>query len=367
MSITPYLRGGAVLCLCLLTLGLSAQRRDYFPFFQQEYWFGHLPGARAEAMGRADVAVGNSVTSRFYNPAGIGLIEDWEADLTTSAPYYLARNADFYFAGYAKRLHPKLVAALSVHQLAIGPTGFTVDIAGDDYPLDKPTSATLTATVAAEVVPGLQVGVNANYYRMKFFDDVRAFGSVFLDAGALYSRKLSNDAEIRAGVGVSNATFGEIAFESPTGIEDDNVFPVTARGGVSYLQDFTIEIPGAGRQPLALLLTTEYQNLLNFQYRTAFKVGGELTLAEVLALRLGYYTRDEQDFGVANNRGRVHDFTYGFGFIIPLGRLSEGKLPFALHLDYYSLENPPLVFSAQRGPNKRGFALRLVSDLSHLR
>ncbi len=364
MSPSKSLRWGIGLLLCLLSLSLQAQRRDYYPFFQQEYWFGHLPGARAEAMGRADVAVGNSITSRFSNPAGIGLIQDQEVDLSTSAPYYLATNADFYFAGYAQRIHPKLTVALSVFQLAIGPTGFTVDIGGDNYPLDEPKSTTLTATVAAEVLPGLQVGLNANYYRMKFFDDVRASGSFFLDAGALYSLQLPNEAELRAGVGVSNATFSEISFESPTGIEDDNVFPVTARGGVSYLQDFTINIPGAGEQSLDLLLTTEYQNLLNFAYRTAFKVGGEITLADVVAIRLGYYTRDEQDFGVANNRDRIHDFTYGFGFIIPTSRLTKGKLPFTLYLDYYALENPPVVYSAQRGPNKRGFALRLVSDLT---
>lgn len=119
-------------------------------------------------------------------------------------------------------------------------------------------------------------------------------------------------------------------------------------------------MPGGGTQPLTWTLTTEVQDLFNSQYRNTFQLGGEWVLAQALAFRMGYITQSENDFGIANNRDRFHDWTYGFGIILPTHNWFGAGFPFQTHLDYYSLENPPVTFSGPRRPNKRGFTLRLV-------
>ncbi len=340
-----------------------AQRRPYFTLFQQEHFFGPVPGARSEAMAKTDVAVGGTVTSVWYNPAGVGTIADWEADLSTSGPFYVLRESDYYFAGFAKRIHPKIVAALSVNQLAIGPTSFQIDIAGQDYPVDEPTVTDFMATVAAEPLKGLHVGVNAHLFGMKNFNDVPADRTFYLDAGALYRFELANGAHLQAGASIVNLNYAKLRLTSPTGDTASNVFPVIGRAGVSYAQDFTVNIPGAGSQSLGLLVTTEFQDLFNSEFRSAFRLGGEAVLAEVLALRLGFFTLSEDDAGFSGNRARVNDFTYGFGIQVPVHRISDGKLPIDAMLDYYSLESPPVIFSGSRQPNKRGFGLRIVAHL----
>ena len=337
--------------------------RPYFPFFQQEFFFGNLPSPRAEAMGRTGVALPGSPTSYLYNPAGIGTVEDWSAELSTSGPFYLLGASDYYFAGFVKRLHPKLVAGLNLHRFAVGPTTFSVDIAGQDFALQSPATNDLAATVAVEPVTGLHLGLNAHLFHWHLFDDSPDARSLYLDFGALYTRELASGDRLTAGLGVVNITGDEITFESPIGTSSSNVFPIIARVGLTYQTDMVVSIPGAGEQPLALLFTTEYQDLLNNEFRTAFRLGSEATLADVLAVRLGVYTRSEDARGVSNNRGRVTDITYGFGFILPLERLSDGRIPARLALDFCALEPPPLIVQGTRLPNRRSFGLRLVSDL----
>ena len=67
-----------------------------------------LPNVRSEAMGHTNVASGNAVSSLFINPATLGRINDLEINVSTSAPYYVLRESDFYFLGAAYRFHPKV-------------------------------------------------------------------------------------------------------------------------------------------------------------------------------------------------------------------------------------------------------------------
>jgi len=345
-------------------ISLFAQNRPYFPFFQQEYFFGLLPSARAEALGRTGTALTGSTSSYYYNPAAIGTIKDWAAEVGTSGPYYLLRESDYYFTGFSKRLHPKLVAGLNLYQFAMGPNGFSVNIGNDRYPVDRPRVADLAATIAAEPVKGLHIGLNAHLFNWKIFEGVSTERSFFLDLGALYTRTLANGDQLTAGLGIVNITGSQISFEAPDGASSSNAFPIITRIGATYQKSLEVNFPGAGSQPLLLLFTTEYQDLLNSDVRSAFRLGTEATLADFLSLRLGLFTRTEDDMGVANNRDGIVDLTYGFGLVFPFDKLTKGAWPVRLSLDYYAFENPPLIFSGTRQPNKRGFSIRLISTLS---
>lgn len=357
-----------LLLLVLLQTGMTgalwAQNREYFPFFQQEWFFGNLPGAATEAMGRADVAVGGSVSSMFYNPAGIGTIDSWEATFSTSAPYYVLRESDYFFAGYAKRLSEKLVAGLTWNHFAVGPTNFTVQIDGVDYPMDKPATTVLALTAAYEPLDRLQVGVSGNLFVWKLFDDVSRSAAPLLDVGALYAIQESENSRLQAGFGLTNASFSQITFSSPANTSSTSAFPVIARMGLSYQRKGNVRIPGLDPQPVRWLATAEFTDVLNSPYRTGLNAGSEVVLAEMLALRLGFHTRTEDDGGFANNRARISDVTYGFGLILPLDKLGVDRLPARLHVDYTSLENPPAIFSGPRLPNKRMFAFRLIGSSS---
>ncbi|MEM7658203.1 MAG: hypothetical protein AAF399_18900 [Bacteroidota bacterium] len=329
----------------------------------QEFLFGNLPSPQQEGMGRAGVALPGSPASYWFNPAGIGPVQDWSADLSTSAPFYVLRESDYYFAGFAKRIHPRLVAGLNLNQLAVGPTGFDITIDGQRYPLDRPRMSHVTGTLTGEVVDGLYLGVNAHLFNWKNFEDVSASNTLYLDAGALYQLEIGEQEEVNIGFSLGNLTGAAASFESPTGVVDENWLPIIARAGVSYRKGLNLELPGAGTQPLELLLTTEFQNVLNSEYRTAFRLGGQATVAQYIVLRLGFFTQSNDDLGNSDNFSRITDVTYGFGVLVPLDRLSDGKWPIQMGLDYFSLESPPATSQGTRLPNKRGFAIRLISSL----
>ncbi|MEZ4830021.1 MAG: hypothetical protein R3C61_27625 [Bacteroidia bacterium] len=337
---------------------------QYYPAFQNEFFFGRMPVVKAEAMGQTEVAVGGTVPSLFYNPAGIGLIENQEIALVTSGPYYLLTASDNYFAGYARKIRPKLTAAASFHQFATGPSSFDVNINGVDYRVDNPTSTNLTLTAAAMPVENLYAGININYFRWKYINDVPLAGSLNFDAGVFYLMPLSENRKLTFAASISNALFDKISFASPQGDVASNVFPVIARVGATYRVNTTISPPGADSGPLEMLFAVEYQDLLNSGFRTAFRVGSEWVFYKVLAFRLGAYTLTEDDFGVSSNNSRIYDFTYGFGIIIPFEQLSSGKIPFNTHLDYTSLKQPPIGTTGGRLPNMRGFSFRFVFPVS---
>ena len=349
---------------------LLLAQRPYNSNFQQEYFFGRLPGVKTEAMGLADVAVGGTVPSLFLNPAAIGLIRNWEAVAVNSAPFFVLRESDNYFLGYAQRINSRMTGAVSLNQFAMGPSSFDITIGNTKYPVDKPKVSNLALSFAGELLEGLQAGININYLHWTYIDEVPAAKTFHADAGLLYRLPLTEAAgeekgasRMQFGASLANFSFAKINFKGPAGEEASNVFPAIFRIGAAWFIDTEIPFPEAGMQPLSLVVTAEYQDLLNNEFRTAFRLGSEAVLFHVLALRMGLYTQSEDDLGLSINDSRYSDFTFGFGIIVPFARLTKSKWPFNMHVDYTSLKQKSGITG--RLPNMRGFSIRLVAPLDN--
>ncbi|MEO0899923.1 MAG: hypothetical protein AAFY71_26150 [Bacteroidota bacterium] len=339
---------------------------QYNSGFQVEYFNGHHPSARTEAMAKADVAMNDQVSALWYNPAGIGYLENQEIMLSTSAPFYALLQSDYYFLSYARRIHSKLVAGFSLNQFRVGPSSFDITIDGTRYPLDRPVTSDAIFTLATNPIEHLQVGINAHIFNWKIFDDVASTNSFFLDVGALYALPVFSDkGRLNIGASLVNANRARLAFESPTGIRDSNVLPIILRVGVALKHGTEVSFPLLGTQSLDYSLTTELENYLNADFYTSIRVGGEAILAKYLAVRLGLYRMSLDDRGIEENFSSLIDFTYGFGIIVPISQLTDGAFPFDMAVDYNALENPPrssLSFFQQ--VNKRGFSIRLFSPIT---
>ncbi|HEY9114533.1 MAG TPA: hypothetical protein VIN10_07510 [Bacteroidales bacterium] len=354
--------------LCFFSINtLSAQ---YTSGFQQEYFYGNLPSAKVEAMGMADAAIGGSVASLFFNSAGLGGIEDQEIMLSTSAPFYILKNSNYFFSGYARRVIPRIVAAVSVNNFFIGETTFDVNIGDDRYPVTKGNSSNLALSVAGTPVKGLYLGLNFNFFRWRLFEDVSGSMVFNMDFGALYKLELKDikkfNQHLQFGASVNNFTASKISWEAPDGNQATNKLPIIGRFAAAYFLGTDINIPKAGEGSLDFTFTTEYQNTFNSDYYSTFSLGLETVLYKVLAVRLGYFTQSHDNLGNEVNKSRIADFTYGFGAIVPLNSLTNEKVPLSLHFDYLSLK-PPSVrnddytkASVGRVPNMRTFTLRVV-------
>ncbi|MDX2282695.1 MAG: hypothetical protein NW241_00975 [Bacteroidia bacterium] len=345
--------------LLLLPGRLAAQ---YDSEFQTEFLFERIPNTRAEALGRADVADGSSPASIFYNPAAIAQVQRLQTDFSTAAPLYLLGNADFYYAGAAYRFHKLLSAGLSYRRLDIGESDFEIFINGNYYPINKPRSSNAALTLASEPVKNLRIGVNVNFYDWKYLDGEKNARQIHLDAGAMYTLELpigSGDPHaLTFGASVTNFLNSGIEFGVGS-FRTVQKLPIVARTGAAYRIRRTVAYPGMDAGPIELVFMAEYQDVLNSPYKTAFRLGGETVLMDVLALRLGFFTSSEDDSGVSTNRSRINDVTFGAGLIAPLDQLTGGKIPCRAALDVTVLKQPPFTFSGQRLPNFRSFGLRL--------
>ena len=358
----------------LLTFGsLSAQ---YVSNFQTEYFYGNLPSAKTEAMGMADAAIGGTVASSFFNSAGLAGIRKQEVYLSTSRPFYILKNSSYWYAGYARRVLPWLVAAFSVNNFAIGETTFDVTIGDQKYPVTKGLTSNYALSVAGTPLKGLYIGLNFNWFRWKLFDDVSAASTFHIDGGLLYKLEIRDLEKLRHhaqfGVSVNNFTVSKITWEAPDGNQATNELPMIGRFAAAYMFGTDINLPVAGKGPLDFTFTLEYQNTFNSDFYNTFSVGLESVLWEVLAFRLGYFTQTQDDLGQEVNFDHIRDFTYGFGAIVPLNTLTNDKVPLAIHLDYCSLKPPStsdlstLKASVGRIPNMRTFTLRVVWTLATL-
>jgi hypothetical protein len=359
----------------IFSLGLISQlSAQYKQDFEVTYFSGNLPSAKVEAMGMGDAAIGGSVASLFFNPAGLGGIEKQEILLSTSAPFYLEKNANYYTAAFARRIIPRIVAAFSANTFSLGNSGWLFD---SDYPVTKGVSSNYALSVAGTPLKGLYIGVNFNLYRLKYFDELKAGINLYFDGGILYKLALPELGKFehytQFGVSVSNFTNSKITFDLPDGGTRTNEFPVLGRFAVAYFMGTDVHVPFAGTGPLDFTLTIEYQNTFNNDYLNTFIVGFETVFWDVLAMRLGYFTQSLNDYGVATNRDHLTDFTYGFGAIVPINKLTDDKVPLSLHFDFVSLKQPPYNQSAGNAkvsyaqiPNMRTFTLRVVWALSNL-
>jgi hypothetical protein len=356
------------LLIALLTL-LSASSEllaqpDYYAFgFQQEYFRGIMPSARTEAMGKTDVALGGSITGTYNNPAAISTITNQELHLSTSAPFYVLHNSNYYYGGFARRINDKLVVGASVNSFHVGASPFELNVNGVDFPLDDIARTTNTAlTGSYEVLKGLSLAANLNWYNWKNFEDVAGANSAYLDAGILYYYPIGDKTTFQTGVSFGNLTGSTITYSAPDGSEGINMFPRSLKGGIAFIHQTTIKLPKANEGNLQLTATAEYNDVVNTvvpEWLRGVNFGCEALAYDILAIRAGYRRHQTNNFNNPVNRSIISDITYGFGVVLPLQAIFKESLPFTTRFDYTSLEPASARVSGPRLANFRNFSLNL--------
>ncbi|MBL4703119.1 MAG: hypothetical protein JKY54_01270 [Flavobacteriales bacterium] len=309
---------------------------QYTPGYQAEFFFGRQPSARVEAMGKGSVSLDGDMGTIYYNPAGLSNINGLEINGTYATPFYLADSAYYAYTGVGYRFNKYIQVALSRYHwnwnMAAMITGFE----------RTPSTSNYTLTLASEPFSNLFLGVNANYYvwDVGIGDPATTF---YLDFGAIkkfnFLQRKTTQHESNIGASIANLNYAKATF-SYLDSEFTEALPVTARFGASYQFTLDKHILLDTLKTLKLLIQSEYQTLLNSDYHSAIKVGGELSILEILAIRVGYYQEQVYDYSYPEvNHDQISDFTYGFGLQIPLDKLT--KIPLSIKFDYTSLPQTP--------------------------
>jgi long-subunit fatty acid transport protein len=134
------------------------------------------PGERAQAMGNAFVAVANDASAIYWNPAGMALIKDRQAQISHSDLYGL--GIDYNYIAYAQSMYGIAWAHIDADEFLMG---------GGDYSQDMYIIAG-----ARKIDPQTYAGVNIKWHQMRYVPPSGYDGHVSstdgfsLDLGALY-------------------------------------------------------------------------------------------------------------------------------------------------------------------------------------
>ena len=324
----------AFVLVMLFGLARPAECKYHYGFLGE--LLARQPSARGEALGKGNVTATGSVLDTNFNPAGLAGAPALSLCASTSKSLYTLENARYTYLGGSVRVGRIGVVGASRYRLDTGEKTVRGAGGGGVY---TPEYYVYTLTFSTEPVRDLFVGTNVNLLRYNLPGDYS--NEWWADLGLLKTIRLTRSDRmrqlLRVGGSLANFTYSEA--ELPGGDED---LPVTLRVGCCYSVAWWGRTLLSSLKTMEVLVNLEFQDLLNSEYLDGYRVGGEVWLLEMLALRIGHYSEDIDDFGHAANKSEREETTYGFGIELPFDRFSDGDIPIVISLDMVRLDQPSL-------------------------
>ncbi|MBI5540615.1 MAG: hypothetical protein HY951_11190 [Bacteroidia bacterium] len=303
-----------------------------------ENFFLRQPSARAEAMGRGYCSLEGDLSSVFYNPAGISTINKIEINGTLSmANLYFLPKAKDIFTNIGYKYNKYLTMAMTRRRFTYGQDIDIVDLNGNIVESVRLHTTNITFTLASEPIKNLFIGLNTNYYNFYNYSSLSDLKPIFyFDFGAIKKFNLCKNYNIKhsLNIGASLTNFSNVKFT------DNNYtfyLPVISRFGASYQIYINKPLLNDSLRTLKITILGEYQKLFNYKYLSGPHSGIEVLFLEMICLRAGYYNESIDTYNAPEDevKKRINIFTYGFGFQLPLNKIT--KLPLNIKFDYTSL------------------------------
>ncbi|MBN8570886.1 MAG: hypothetical protein J0M18_14755 [Ignavibacteria bacterium] len=224
----------------------------------------------------------------------------------------------------------------------------------------KVYNAIYTINYSKEVVKDFFAGVNVGVYHVSYYPDAYIgirLGTeyeysvhddgVTLDFGLLKKITLKNNLDknlshtFQIGSSIYNITGSKVHYINYVPVEES--LPVIFRIGGSYALKINDGGIKTSKEMISSFTHVEFEKVLNSDYDAVYKIGEELLIYEIIALRAGYcYTkiRDESgdDYYWDIMPKTQSDFTLGIGFQIPINKIFNFTAPLSLKIDYVSME-----------------------------
>lgn len=319
--------------ICLFILLCFSNLYAQYYYNPYTIYYDRQPSARAEAMGRGQVANASNDFGAFYNPASTYFSKGLTANVSFSDKLYSNTDAKYNYQGVNYNLGYSGSIGLSRYYMGVGDT----EPDGDRF------SYTLyTLNYSRPVVNNFFAGVNLNIISTHFpargpysrYVTPENILDASIDIGALKKFELSNKRNesqtLTFGASITNVSFTMVQSEF---IGRTNL-PVLLRAGAGYNAKFFQNNIIPGGNAVSFIANGEYEMELRHNNLNIFKGGGELTLYDILSLRGGVYAELYR-----RNNWQTY-FTYGAGLNLPINAFTHGDLPFKVGIDYVNLKHP---------------------------
>lgn len=307
------------------------------------------PSAKSEAMGRTFMSEEGTAISAYFNPAALTGVKGISIAGSVSDGYFSFPTSEHKF---------NAIAYNTKKYGAIGFSYYSADIFGSEDHLWN----NYTLSYALKLFNNFSIGTSMNYMKLdNKFSELNIVGDIistydlskdvyYFDIGFHHFFEFSNADNLGhkfsfAG-SLTNITNSLLESE-PVNISGFNYIenyeiPSILRVGAKYSAKYDPKRFIDELEFLNYTITAEYQNLLNSEYRSGFKIGTELSIFEIFNFRYGYFKEsiNDQNFSI-NNLSKWKDSTFGFGLVIPFGKLSDGFVPIRVRYDYIDRKQTP--------------------------
>lgn len=300
-------------------------------------YLNHQPSAKGEAMGRGLAANSDGSYGSYYNPALTSLSRGLNFDYSYSQSDRVKPSLNYYGVSYSnEKIGSFGLSAYNFSKPLEDDYGFAAQRKHSYY------DAIFTLNYSREVVKDFYAGINFgvfhyyNYYHWAnatlpgghfFIDD-----GVTLDLGLLKKFSLKtpkNEHTFQIAAALYNFTNSKVISDEGNFINKE-ALPVTLRIGASHQLKIPNGIHSGVPYPLQMFTHIEYDKMVNSEFHGTFRIGEELSVWEVLYLRVGYFYSSVHD----GYRESESELTYGAGLSIPLSRLLKTKNKFDIKIDY---------------------------------
>ncbi len=351
----------AVFVIIILFPAISFGQYDNSSF--REMFFGRLPNARAEAMGKAYASIDGDISTVFFNPAGTATIKGLEVNASFASPYYLLPELKFNYFGLAYHFNKYLTIGLSRNQNNYGMMYLRTNESPESV-VDSGvmTNNIYTLNIASQPIKNLFVGLNVNYMIYGFIDPKPKV--LFFDFGVIKKFPIQQNSNFQQSINIAanicNLNHSKMTFigSFQHGFEHYNNLPVITRYAANYQFVLKKHLLIDTLNTLEFLAQAEFDDLLNSDYLASYHFGAEVKLLEILSFRAGYYHQKVDDYGNPSyNKDFISSFTYGFGIQLPFYKLI--KLPLNINFDYTSLPQPTYTKNKSDWDNFTSYTLRL--------
>lgn len=314
--------------------GAQTYNNEYDYFFTY-----HLPDARSEALGQTQVTLFGNPIASFYNAASSSFNKglNFEHGYLKTNEYrefekseYQSFALSYNFGKYgAAALHLQRFKFGDFHKLYVE----DFDGLGIWWRSNSETS-NLRLNYSYMLLDDFSFGFNVNYFEDKLYEDKKS--SWLFDFGLMKRIIFDYEDIINSfvlGASVSNISNTGTSHRFKDYYNDyytrNNYFPSIFRIGATCCFEPKKQVNDL--RVFKMLLTFEYNDLLNSRYYITQKGGMELSFYEIVNLRCGIYNQDISD---SEDSSSISFFTFGVGLNIPFDKISIISLPASLQLNY---------------------------------
>ena len=278
------------------------------------------PGARADAMGRANVALSNDATSNWWNPAALAAVDQRVFSLMhTQLVPDLADDVYYEYLGFAQHVEGWGGLGVGLIFLTYGKS-IATDEQGNERGTFSSYELSPSLSLGTEIAKGLSAGITLKYVYVSLapkeftLDGQAGTGDTFAaDLGALYDIP---GLPVRLGLNAQNLG-PDISF-----IDEDQSDPI----GRNLKLGIGVKPFDTG-QFRVLMEADINKSLVYSDEKPIWNTGLELAYTTYAALRAGYiYDKD----------GDIRDPSFGFGVQIGTLAFDYASVPQARGLDRVS-------------------------------